>query len=45
MSEQPAETEIETVEAPQFPYDPAPEPPDDNDDAINDGVEGDDEDA
>ena len=45
MSEQPAETEIETVEAPQYPYDTAPEPLDDNDDAIYDGVEDTDEDA
>ncbi len=36
---------IEVVEAPLAPYDPSPEPPDDNDDAINDGVEDTDEDA
>ena len=45
MSENPAETEIETVEAPQFPYDSSPEPPDDDDIAINDGVEATDENA
>lgn len=40
-----SEQSIEPVEAPLAPYDPAPEPPDDNDDAINDGVEATDENA